>query len=103
MKKIFAIRLSDRPPVFPALIEISSDELDKYPGEYSSSDLSLKISVTKKDSTLYAQIAEQQELPLEYIGNNRFQCESVDAILEFIPEKNNLVLKQLGVTYSLFR
>jgi CubicO group peptidase (beta-lactamase class C family) len=88
-------------PTFVQAIELTSEKLDKYLGVYSTTELPIPFEVTKKENTLIIQATGQQELPLEYIGNDTFQCESVDLILEFIPQENKMILKQLGMTFEL--
>lgn len=88
-------------PVFIDTIELTGKELDKYLGIFSSPELPIKLTITKKGNTLIVQGTGQSELPLEYIGSNIFRSEGVDLVLEFIPEENKLVLKQLGMTFEM--
>ncbi|MDH6356545.1 serine hydrolase domain-containing protein [Parabacteroides sp. PF5-9] len=88
-------------PQFSNPIEINTEELDKYLGVYSSPALPIKFAITKKENTLIVQGTGQQELPLECISNNVFQCEGVDLVLKFVPEDNKVVLEQLGMTFEM--
>lgn len=88
-------------PTFVQAIELTFEKLDKYLGIYSTTELPIPFEVIKKENALIIQGTGQQELPLEYIGNDTFQCESVDLILEFILQENKMILKQLGMTFEL--
>jgi len=88
-------------PIFIPTITLTSEELDKYTGVYSTTELPIKFEVTKKENTLIIQGTGQQELPLECIEKDKFQCESVDLILEFTPEENKMILKQFDMTFEL--
>ncbi len=88
-------------PGFIDAITITAEELDKYIGVYSSPNLPIKLTITKKGNTLIAQGTGQPELPLECVGNNIFQYEGVDLTLEFLPEENKMILKQLKMTFDM--
>lgn len=90
-------------PKFTDAINVTAEELNKYTGVYSSPDLPIKLTITKKGNSLIAQGTGQPELPLECTGSDRFQCESVDLMLEFLPEENKMVLKQLGMVLEMSR
>lgn len=88
-------------PTFVRPIILTSDELDKYLGVYSSPELPIELAITKKENNLIVQGTGQQELPLECISNDIFQSDGVDLILEFTPKENKVLLKQLGMTFEL--
>lgn len=88
-------------PTFSNAIGVTSQELDKYLGVYSSPELPIKLAITKKGNTLIAQGTGQQELPLECIDSNVFQNEGVNLVLEFSPEENKMILKQFGMTFKM--
>jgi len=88
-------------PIFTDPITLASDELDKYLGVYASSQLPIKLTITKKENTLIAQGTGQPEFPLEYMKTNTFQFESAGVILEFIPEENKMILKQFGQVFDM--
>lgn len=90
-------------PEFIDAIHITTEELDKYIGIYSSTDLPIKLTITKKGNTLIAQGTGQPKLPLECTGNNIFQYEGVDLILEFLPEENKMILKQFGTSFDMLK
>jgi CubicO group peptidase (beta-lactamase class C family) len=80
-------------------ITLKSTELDKYVGEYSSTQIPLKITMTKKDITLFAQASGQSAFPLEAKGDNKFVYASADATFQFEPDKRRFTLIQKGNTY----
>src|SRR5690606_30985778 len=47
------------------IYEVKSEDLDQYLGVYSSSQITLKITITKKNKTLIAQATGQASFPLE--------------------------------------
>ncbi|MDD4031949.1 MAG: serine hydrolase [Bacteroidales bacterium] len=85
-------------PVFKAhtLHSISTEDLDKYLGVYESSVIPIKITITKNDTILIAQGEGQSAFPLEYTAPDQFQFEAAGIIIEFNPEKEELLLKQSG-------
>ncbi|MDR1056133.1 MAG: beta-lactamase family protein [Prevotellaceae bacterium] len=88
-------------PVFTRSIQLTSTQLDKYLGLYSSPNLPIKIAIIKKGNTLIAQGTGQPEMSLECTDNDIFKCESVDLVLEFTPNENKMVLKQFGMTFEM--
>jgi len=92
----------DKPYEIPEFIkmELKSEDLDKYLGVYSSTQIPLKITITKKDKILFAQGTNQPELPLEATGENKFSFEQLNVILEFNPKENIMILKQGGGQFT---
>ncbi len=88
-------------PVFSKAVEVTSEELDKYLGVYSSPELPIKLTITKKENVLIVQGTGQPEIPLECIGNGVFEYEAVDLVLEFDADKSTMILKQLGHTAEM--
>ena len=80
-------------------VYLSSGDLDKYLGIYSSEQMPLKITVTKENSALIAQATGQQSFPLEAMGNNVFKFDRAGVVMEFNPEKKQFTLKQGGENY----
>lgn len=75
---------------------VSSEDLDKYLGVYSSNDIGLKITVTKEKNTLIAQGTGQPQLPLEATEKDIFKFDKAKAIFEFNPTDKTMILKQGG-------
>jgi D-alanyl-D-alanine carboxypeptidase len=85
-------------PTFTS-IALKSEDLDKYIGAYSSTQLPLKIVVTKNNTTLMAQATGQSAFPLEATGKDIFSFDQAGIVMEFNPAKNEFILKQGGVNY----
>ena len=77
-------------------ISIKSEDLDKYLGIYSSTQLPLKITITKDNSTLIAQATGQSSFPLDATEKDKFKFDQAGVIIEFNPDKKELTLKQGG-------
>lgn len=78
----------------------SSEDLDKYVGNYSSTQIPLAIAITKDGTTLMAQATGQSAFPLEGTAKDKFAFEMAGIVLEFKPEQNQMVLKQGGATFT---
>jgi CubicO group peptidase (beta-lactamase class C family) len=85
-------------PTFETL-KLKSEELDKYLGTYSNTDLPLKIEITKKDNALFAQAAGQSAFPLEATEKDKFKFDAAGVVIEFDTGKNQLTLKQGGQAF----
>ena len=77
-------------------IEINSEILNSYVGEYASSQIPLKITITKNENTLFAQATGQSVFPLEASNSNSFKFEQAGIDLEFDSDKKEMRLKQGG-------
>jgi CubicO group peptidase (beta-lactamase class C family) len=75
---------------------ISSEELDKYLGTYSSLQIPLKIMVTKENNTLKAQATGQSAFPLEPSDIDKFKFDLAGIVMEFNPKESTMILKQGG-------
>lgn len=76
--------------------DVSPEDLDKYLGTYSSSQIPLKITITKDNKTLIAQATGQPAFPLEATEKDKFRLIQAGVVLEFNPEEKSMVLKQGG-------
>lgn len=76
--------------------ELSSKELDKYLGVYSSEQLPMKITITKDKNTLIAQATGQPSFPLEAVSEHKFKFDQAGLSMEFNPEENTMILIQQG-------
>jgi CubicO group peptidase (beta-lactamase class C family) len=75
---------------------VTSEELDKYLGVYTSEEISLEITITKEGNTLIAQGTGQPALPLEATEKDKFKYDQVNAVFHFNPEDNTMLLIQGG-------
>jgi D-alanyl-D-alanine carboxypeptidase len=75
---------------------VTSEELDKYLGVYSSKQIALKITITKDGNTLIAQGTGQPAFPLEATDKDKFKFDQAGAKLEFNTKDKTLILFQGG-------
>jgi hypothetical protein len=80
-------------------ITLSTEELDKYLGVYSSGQMPLKITITKDKANLFAQATGQSAFPIEAFDKDKFRFEQAGIVLEFNPDKNEMKLRQGGGVY----
>ncbi|MDO6517375.1 serine hydrolase domain-containing protein [Zobellia uliginosa] len=81
-------------------IALTSEELDKYLGVYSSSEIPLKITVIKEGTTLMAYATGQSSFPLEAVENDIFEFSAAGIRMEFDPENKTMLLKQGGGVFN---
>jgi CubicO group peptidase (beta-lactamase class C family) len=76
--------------------EVSPEELDKYLGVYSSTQIPIKITITRENKTLIAQGTGQSSFPLEATEKDKFRFDQAGILMEFDTESKTMVLKQGG-------
>ena len=79
---------------------VTSADLEKYLGVYSTKELPLKLTVTKDGDTLIVQATGQQQLPLEARSKDVFAFDRAGIVLEFNPEMKTVLLKQGGGQFT---
>jgi hypothetical protein len=84
-------------PSFQA-VALSSEDLDKYVGEYASDQIPLKINFVKDGTTLIAKPTGQPDAIMEPRGAHVFEFVQAGATMIFDPEKGEMTLKQGGGT-----
>lgn len=82
---------------------IDASELDQYIGIYSSSQLPLKITISKKDGALIAQATGQASFPLDPSERDKFKFDRAGVVLEFTPAAGEMTLKQGGGVFKFLR
>lgn len=82
-------------PTFKKLT-VAPEMLEQYVGVYSSTELPLKITVTRKDNQLLAQATGQAAINLEYTGNDTFTYDGAGIEMIFKPKESMMLLKQAG-------
>lgn len=87
----------------PQFIVLTPDQLDKYVGVYSSSEFPLKITISRKGSSLKAQATGQSEIPLEPTAQDEFTFEPAKIEMKFNPLNNEMTLKQGPGNYVLVK
>ncbi|MFV0247991.1 MAG: serine hydrolase domain-containing protein [Tenacibaculum sp.] len=92
----------DKPYNIPefSTYEVSSVDLDRYLGVYSSEQIPLKIEVRKNNTTLIAQATGQSSFPLEATEKNKFKFDQAGVVLEFNLSEKTMILKQYGKQYT---
>lgn len=86
-------------PVFTE-ITFTENELDAFTGTYSSSQLPLKITITRENLSLMAQATGQPAFPLDPVSKTEFKFDSAGLKMLFDSGENTMRLIQGGVTYS---
>ena len=89
-------------PFFYA-VALTSEDLDKYLGSYANPEIPIKISITKDSLSLIGQATGQPSFTLETIGKDSFEFSPAGVEIQFIPEKNRLILKQGGGEFTFTR
>ena len=82
-------------PVFTTY-NLTSEDLDKYLGVYTSNQIPLKITITKDGNILIAQGTGQPAFLLEATNKDKFKFDQLGAKFEFNPTKKTMILFQGG-------
>jgi D-alanyl-D-alanine carboxypeptidase len=77
-------------------VAVKPETLNLYLGTYGSTQIPLKVSITKKDNNLIAQATGQPSFPLEAAATNIFKFDQAGVLLEFNTDKKEMILKQGG-------
>ena len=77
-----------------------TEGLDKYLGTYSSKDVLVKITITKKDNTLVAQATGQSAFGVEETEKDKFKNDQAAVKLEFNSIEQTMVVKQDGEAFK---
>jgi D-alanyl-D-alanine carboxypeptidase len=73
---------------------LKTEDLDKYLGVYSTTQIPVKIAITKIGATLFAQVADQSSFPLDPTEADKFKYDPAGISVEFNPDKNELTIKE---------
>ncbi|MBS1501432.1 MAG: serine hydrolase, partial [Bacteroidetes bacterium] len=84
-------------------IKLSPAELDRYVGTYSSTQLALKITFTRQDTTLMAQATGQSAFALIATARDIFEFTPAGVVIQFDPPTQSFVLKQGGQSFKFTR
>jgi len=82
------------------IIQLKPEELDKYTGIYICRQPDMKLTIKKEGNALIGQATGQSSFLLEAIGQNKFQFNQAGIIIEFFPDKKEMMLRQGGGSYS---
>ncbi|MEG0795399.1 MAG: hypothetical protein RR397_02645 [Odoribacter sp.] len=83
------------------IANLTSADLDKYLGVYSSPQFPLKVTISKQDKTLIGQGTGQVEFELFASAENTFKFDRADIIMIFDPGKGTMLLKQEGKSFLM--
>lgn len=84
-------------------VEQNTADLNKYLGVYASTEIPVKITITKDNSILIAQATGQSATKLASKGNHEFKFEEAGILLSFKPTENQMILKQGGKEFKFKR
>jgi Peptidase family M1 domain len=79
-----------------ALAELTSADLDKYVGTYSSKQIPIKITFTKEGNELQAEGEGQPKFTMKFKQKHTFIFEEAGIEVKFDANKNEMTLKQGG-------
>ena len=77
-----------------------TEDLNQYLGEYISTEIALKITVTKEGNNLFAQATGQSAFPLQGFEKDKFEFKQAGIVMEFDTDKKQMILKQGGGKYN---
>lgn len=80
-------------------ITLKTEDLDKYLGVYSSTQIPIKLTITKNTNVLVAQGEGQPSFYLEPTEMDKFKFDPAGVKMEFNPTKNEMTLKQGGGSF----
>jgi D-alanyl-D-alanine carboxypeptidase len=84
-------------------IVLKTEELDEYLGEYTSPDYSSKITITKNNSTLLMQLADQEQVVIDPIEKDKFESIWEGIQLQFKPNQNQFIYEDGGKKFTFSR
>lgn len=82
-------------PVF-SIYKPGVKELNQYVGKYSSDSFPVVLNVVKSKKQLILQVSGEESMPLEAFEKGKFKFDPAGLLIEFIPDKNELLIKQGG-------
>jgi D-alanyl-D-alanine carboxypeptidase len=84
-------------------ITLTSTDLNKYLGNYTSDQLPWKVVITKNGVTLMAQISDQGTYALDAQGSDNFGLNLLGVTLQFNTANHSFTVTQGGKTYTYFK
>lgn len=85
------------------LTEVSPEVMDQYAGIYSSQQIPLKLTVSRKDKNLLVQATGQPALRLTPVEKDVFKYDAAGVTVQFKPQDNSLTLLQGGQVFQFKR
>ncbi len=100
--KILDVYFKNDPDVIStSLIKLKTTDLDKFLGVYSGPTFPLKVTITKKDSTLYAQATGQPLFELIALKENVFKYDVMGIVFTFDEKEQTVMVKFQGKNHLL--
>lgn len=95
----------NQPFNIPNFVLYPSDvvELESYVGNYASSQIPLKLKVTRNQKLLFAQATGQAAFELLQTSKGKFTFDAAGIILDFNAEAKTMQLKQGGMEYTFIK
>ena len=78
---------------------LSSTELDKYTGVYSSKQIPIKLEITREGNSLMAEPTGQEKITLTNTEKDTFNYDAAGVVIIFDTVKNEMTLKQGGGSF----
>ena len=79
---------------------VKTEDLDKLLGEYASTGVPFKITLSRDGRILVADVTGQGEVNLTQTAENKFEFAEAGAVFEFTPGKTEFVLAQGGGKFT---
>ena len=85
------------------LSTIKPGHLKKYTGVYASSEIPVRIKISRHKQKLIAQPSGYSSYPLEAIGFDKFKNDEASVAIEFDPVKNAMKLRRGDMSYIFIK
>ena len=85
----------DKLPEFTTY-QLKPEDLERYPGVYSSPQIPIKLTILNNDGKLFGQGTGQSAFPLEATAKDNFKFEPAGIVIRFDPVKPEFVMEQGG-------
>lgn len=87
-------------PIF-SIYKPSSKELKQYLGQYSSGSYPVVINIIKSKKQLIIKVSGGESMALEAFEKGKFKFDAAGIVVEFIPNKDEMLIKQGGKIHTL--
>lgn len=84
-------------------ISLTTEDLERYVGDYASDQIPLKLTFVREGNKLVAKPTGQPATALEATKEHTFEFKPVNAVFLFDPEKKQVTLKQGGQSFVFKR
>ena len=90
-------------PDFEPLYVPLQEDLDQYPGVYTSKKFPLDLTISVRGNAVVGQATGQPEFVMEALDRHYYQLKAAGLVIVFVPEENKLILKQGGKEWELYK